>query len=160
SAGTYVRTLAHDLGLALGCGAALSALRRLRSEPFGIERSLTPDQLADLTREEALARAGTPLDRALDVLPAGGLGGARARRRGAAGRGPALGRAARRRRPRPGARRADRRPCGCEPRTGLPARGVPLGGAVGTVSDRAEPKGAAVTIGVYDGLHVGHRAIL
>ena len=68
SGGTYVRTLAHDLGTALGCGAALAALRRTRSEPFGLERAVA---LADLGRRpvsELLERA-IPLDRALDVLP-------------------------------------------------------------------------------------------
>ena len=35
--GTYVRTLAHDLGQALGCGGHLADLRRLGSQPFGIE---------------------------------------------------------------------------------------------------------------------------
>ncbi|MDE0884365.1 MAG: tRNA pseudouridine(55) synthase TruB [Myxococcota bacterium] len=35
--GTYVRSLAHDLGSALGCGGYLASLRRLWSEPFGIE---------------------------------------------------------------------------------------------------------------------------
>ena len=35
--GTYVRTLAHDLGEVLGCGGYLSNLRRLQSQPFGIE---------------------------------------------------------------------------------------------------------------------------
>lgn len=70
SGGTYVRTLAHDLGQCLGCGAALEALRRLRSEPFGLERSVTLDDLDRSPAEEVLAAAGIPLDRALDVLPA------------------------------------------------------------------------------------------
>jgi len=70
STGTYVRTLAHDLGLALGCGAALAALRRLRSEPFGLERSVTIAELDTGPPEAVLARAGTSLDEALMVLPA------------------------------------------------------------------------------------------
>ena len=36
-AGTYVRTLAHDLGAALGCPAHLAGLRRTRSGPFGLD---------------------------------------------------------------------------------------------------------------------------
>lgn len=40
SCGTYIRSLAHDLGQKLGCGAHVTALRRLRSEPFGIEEAL------------------------------------------------------------------------------------------------------------------------
>jgi tRNA pseudouridine55 synthase len=38
--GTYVRSLAHDLGQRLGCGAHLSSLRRLRSGDFGIEEAV------------------------------------------------------------------------------------------------------------------------
>src|SRR5439155_4960361 len=51
SGGTYVRTLAHDLGARLGTGAALETLRRLRSEPFGLERSLEWSELERLTPE-------------------------------------------------------------------------------------------------------------
>jgi len=47
SPGTYVRTLADDLGRQLGCGAHLQNLRRLRTGPFEIDAAMTPDQLAD-----------------------------------------------------------------------------------------------------------------
>lgn len=68
SAGTYVRTLAHDIGARLGCGAHLEALRRTRVGRFGIERAATLEQLeghvaerlvapADLVAELPLARA-------------------------------------------------------------------------------------------------------
>lgn len=70
SGGTYVRTLAHDLGAALGPGAALSSLRRLRSEPFAIEQAIALDELERSPREEVLERAGLPLDRALESIPA------------------------------------------------------------------------------------------
>jgi tRNA pseudouridine55 synthase len=70
SGGTYVRTLAHDLGQRLGCGAALATLRRLRSEPFGLERSVTLEELERDAADAVLARAGIPLDEALGVLPA------------------------------------------------------------------------------------------
>lgn len=69
SGGTYVRTLVHDLGRRLGCGAALASLRRLRSEPFGLERALTWRELSELGAEEAWARAGIPLEDALAGLP-------------------------------------------------------------------------------------------
>lgn len=45
SKGTYVRTLAHDLGIALGCGAHLTSLRRTRSGPFREADCLTLDDL-------------------------------------------------------------------------------------------------------------------
>jgi tRNA pseudouridine55 synthase len=70
SGGTYVRTLVHDLGARLGCGAALKTLRRLRSEPFGLERAVTLRDLDAASADEVLAAAGIPLDRALEVLPA------------------------------------------------------------------------------------------
>ena len=44
SAGTYVRSLAHDLGQQLGCGAHLESLRRLRSGDFGIEQAVRIDR--------------------------------------------------------------------------------------------------------------------
>ncbi|MEO8212346.1 MAG: tRNA pseudouridine(55) synthase TruB [Myxococcales bacterium] len=46
SKGTYVRSLAYDLGRALGTGAHLSALRRLRSGPFGLEDAVAPEDLS------------------------------------------------------------------------------------------------------------------
>jgi tRNA pseudouridine55 synthase len=69
SGGTYVRTLAHDLGARLGVGAALHALRRLRSEPFGLERSVRLRDLDTLAPEEAWSRGGIPLAEALAPLP-------------------------------------------------------------------------------------------
>ncbi|OGF16984.1 MAG: tRNA pseudouridine(55) synthase TruB [Candidatus Eisenbacteria bacterium RBG_16_71_46] len=69
SGGTYVRTLAHDLGARLGVGGALAALRRLRSEPFGLEGAIALPDLDRGPREAILAR-GTPLAGALGVLPA------------------------------------------------------------------------------------------
>jgi tRNA pseudouridine55 synthase len=68
SSGTYVRTLAHDLGQALGVGAALKTLRRLRSEPFGLERAVTVRELAERPADDVLANAWT-LDEALAILP-------------------------------------------------------------------------------------------
>lgn len=45
SAGTYVRSLAHDLGRLAGCGAHLSALRRTRSGEFTLAQARTIEQL-------------------------------------------------------------------------------------------------------------------
>jgi tRNA pseudouridine55 synthase len=67
--GTYVRTLAHDLGEALGWGGALETLRRLRSEPFGLERSVTLRDVDALDPDEVWARAGMPLEQALAHRP-------------------------------------------------------------------------------------------
>ena len=70
SAGTYVRTLVHDLGTRLGCGAALASLRRTRSEPFTLEQACAWESLDREPPAELLASAGIPLDRALETLPA------------------------------------------------------------------------------------------
>lgn len=50
SAGTYVRTLAHEVGRMLGCGAHLASLRRTAAGQFGIDSAI---QLADLDRMRA-----------------------------------------------------------------------------------------------------------
>ena len=47
SAGTYIRTLAEDIGRKIGVGAHLAELRRTRAGKFGIEQGLTLEQLAD-----------------------------------------------------------------------------------------------------------------
>jgi tRNA pseudouridine55 synthase len=52
SKGTYVRTLAEDIGAALGCGAHLSALRRTASGPLTIDDAITLDALAALPDAE------------------------------------------------------------------------------------------------------------
>jgi tRNA pseudouridine55 synthase len=52
SKGTYVRTLAHDIGAALGCGAHLAALRRTGSGALRVEQAITLDALAALSLAE------------------------------------------------------------------------------------------------------------
>lgn len=51
SKGTYIRTICHDLGEKLGCGACLAGLRRLVSGPFRIEDAMPLDRLLELDRE-------------------------------------------------------------------------------------------------------------
>ena len=46
SGGTYIRTLAHDLGNAVGCGAHLSGLRRTKVGRFTIDRAIPLDEIA------------------------------------------------------------------------------------------------------------------
>ena len=47
SKGTYIRSLAHDLGQALGCGAHLKSLVRLKSGPFHLSEAVSLPQLED-----------------------------------------------------------------------------------------------------------------
>ena len=64
SKGTYVRTLAQDIGRVLGCGAHLSALRRTQVGPFRLENAVALDAL------QAMPDPKTAL-MSLDELPAG-----------------------------------------------------------------------------------------
>ncbi len=52
SKGTYVRTLAEDIGRLLGCGAHLNGLRRLATGPFRLENAYTWEQLESMSVEE------------------------------------------------------------------------------------------------------------
>lgn len=65
--GTYVRSLVRDLGEALGCGAHLTALRRLWVEPFRETRMFTLDELAALREqgEAALHECLLPIEAGL-----------------------------------------------------------------------------------------------
>ena len=60
--GTYVRTLAHDLGQRLGCGAHLAALRRTATEKFNISQALTLDQIQAMSLPEIEKRLIAPRD--------------------------------------------------------------------------------------------------
>ena len=62
SKGTYVRTLAHDLGSALGCGGCLSALRRDASGPLHINQAHTLDDILTETRETLVERTLNPAE--------------------------------------------------------------------------------------------------
>ncbi|MDD2234545.1 MAG: tRNA pseudouridine(55) synthase TruB [Desulfitobacteriaceae bacterium] len=52
SKGTYIRTLCHDLGESLGCGAFMSYLLRLRSGPFGIQESWTLEEIEQFSEKD------------------------------------------------------------------------------------------------------------
>jgi tRNA pseudouridine55 synthase len=69
SAGTYLRSIAHDAGQALGCGAYLKDLRRLASGDFRIESAHTLEQLAALAEEDRLAEALVPASQLLPEFP-------------------------------------------------------------------------------------------
>lgn len=69
SGGTYMRSIAHDLGQALGCGAHLTQLRRLASGEFEIAQARTLAQLEALAAEERLIDAIVPPSQLLPKLP-------------------------------------------------------------------------------------------
>jgi len=60
SKGTYIRTLAEDIGEMLGCGAHLSALRRTASGPVSVENAVTLDALAAMSEAEREALLHPP----------------------------------------------------------------------------------------------------
>ena len=72
SKGTYVRSLAEDLGRLIGCGAFVSSLRRTRAGPFSIEQSMTLSALQSLNvsgESGVLDKLLLPTDAALGALP-------------------------------------------------------------------------------------------
>lgn len=75
SKGTYIRTLCHDLGQTLGCGGAMSSLRRLRAGPFRLEEAVSLETVAE--KGEACL---LPLDSLFRDKPALNLDGEQARR--------------------------------------------------------------------------------
>lgn len=60
SKGTYIRTLAEDIGEALGCGAHLAALRRTGTGGLDLAQALTIEQLEAMTEDERVARLLPP----------------------------------------------------------------------------------------------------
>jgi tRNA pseudouridine55 synthase len=69
SGGTYMRSIAHDLGLALECGAHLRELRRVASGEFELDQARTIEQLESLVAEERLVDALVPAAKLLPGFP-------------------------------------------------------------------------------------------
>lgn len=71
SAGTYVRSLARDLGEAAGSGAYLGALTRTRAGAFTLDEAITIEAIREAGADgpDAVARLMLPMDAGLDALP-------------------------------------------------------------------------------------------
>jgi tRNA pseudouridine55 synthase len=69
SGGTYMRSIAHDLGQALGCGGHLRDLRRVASAEFTLEQARTIPQLQQLAAEDRLGESLIPAARMLPDFP-------------------------------------------------------------------------------------------
>ena len=65
SKGTYIRTLCHDIGAALGCGGTMAALRRTAAAGFTLDEAVTLDEAQE--RREALLRPIDSLFRAYEA---------------------------------------------------------------------------------------------
>ena len=68
--GTYVRTLAADVGAALGCGAALAGLVRTRVGPYTLEAAVSWDEIREARTGDGLWARLLPPDSALVGLGA------------------------------------------------------------------------------------------
>jgi tRNA pseudouridine55 synthase len=69
SKGTYIRTLAEDIGQALGCGAHISVLRRLATGPFGAAGMQALEILESLSGQSEREAKLLPVDVLVDHLP-------------------------------------------------------------------------------------------
>ncbi|WP_310496110.1 tRNA pseudouridine(55) synthase TruB [Sandarakinorhabdus sp.] len=70
SKGTYIRSLARDIAVALGTVGHVTMLRRTRSGPFALDQAISLDNLTELVQGAALEQAILPLMAGLDDIPA------------------------------------------------------------------------------------------
>jgi tRNA pseudouridine55 synthase len=70
SKGTYIRSLARDIALALHTVGHVTMLRRTRAGPFSLEQAISLDFLEEAAKARALTRTVLPLTAALDDIPA------------------------------------------------------------------------------------------
>jgi tRNA pseudouridine55 synthase len=70
SKGTYIRSLARDIALALGTVGHVTMLRRTRAGPFGLEQAIPLDFLDECAKARSLDGALLPLQAGLDDIPA------------------------------------------------------------------------------------------
>lgn len=69
SSGTYIRSLAHDLGQKLGCGAYLLELKRERIGRFTLEQAVTLDRAAEMAVAGQALQAVIPIEKLLEEYP-------------------------------------------------------------------------------------------
>ena len=69
SKGTYIRTLCHDIGEALGCGGAMSALRRTRSAQFTLEQAVSLEAVSQAAERKEANSLLLPVDTCFISLP-------------------------------------------------------------------------------------------
>jgi tRNA pseudouridine55 synthase len=70
SKGTYIRSLARDIALALGTVGHVTMLRRTKAGPFGLDQAISLDFLQDAAKARQLTRTVLPLVAGLDDIPA------------------------------------------------------------------------------------------
>ena len=70
SKGTYIRTLCHEIGRRLGCGAAMCALRRVRAGSFSIGQAVTLEEVSAAVRQGCPEKLLMPVDSVFSQYPA------------------------------------------------------------------------------------------
>jgi tRNA pseudouridine55 synthase len=70
SKGTYIRTLCHDIGQKLGCGACMTTLVRTRSGMFSLEEAVTLDEIKAMVSDASIMTHIRSLDELLSEYPA------------------------------------------------------------------------------------------
>ncbi len=70
SKGTYIRSLARDIAVALGTVGHVTMLRRLKAGPFTLDQAISLDNLADAAKARAIGPLLLPLTAGLDDIPA------------------------------------------------------------------------------------------
>ncbi len=69
SKGTYIRTLCHDIGISLGCGAVMCELQRTKSSIFTIDKSYSLDELKSMDKDKLMSVL-IPVDEVFSHYPA------------------------------------------------------------------------------------------
>jgi tRNA pseudouridine55 synthase len=70
SKGTYIRSLARDIAMALGTVGHVTMLRRTKAGPFGLESAISLDKLDEIAKGAPLEGFLLPLEAGLDDIPA------------------------------------------------------------------------------------------
>lgn len=70
SKGTYIRTLCHDIGQKLGCGAAMQSLLRTRVDRFTLADARRLDEIKEFWEKDEIGRILLPVDAMFKTLPA------------------------------------------------------------------------------------------
>ncbi|SLM28851.1 tRNA pseudouridine synthase B [Desulfamplus magnetovallimortis] len=68
SAGTYIRSLAHDIGQKLGCGALLQSLRRVETSNFSVDAAVSLEKFECMEQEDAF-KCIIPMTEAISHMP-------------------------------------------------------------------------------------------
>ncbi len=68
SKGTYIRTLIHDMGTALGCGACMSELRRITAGKYDIGQAHTLNEIESLMKAGDINKTLLPIDKAFEGM--------------------------------------------------------------------------------------------